>query len=483
MDDLGDDMSKSAITECPHMSAAVRAAAEVAGPESLPEPPSPSLSKWKVALRFMKNPFDTISQARRECGDLFVLQLPGLGRVAFLCRADLLHQVYRLPEEQVVAGEIRGRILAELTGERVSTCLDGEEFRLRRRVMAPFLNGRKVEEHLPYIVELTEALITELRPGSEEALQKRFDHLTRMTISRILFGARSAARVDLLTHLVSEYLEAFEWRAVQMPFLRRHLGPWSPWTRFMTRRQALYDALEEDVRRLADGKGGAEHEDDLMAALVAAQLYEDQGEAVDAVVQELIGLAVGGAETTSKALSWIVRGLLIEPRAWQELRRELDEVIGERALVSDDLKSLPYLEAVVHEGLRHQSVGPFAGPRLAKQEIQIGGFRIAPGTAIVQALHEVGRGPLFPDPEAFSPEHFYGCDVKQRDWVPFGGGTRKCTGMGLALVELSAVVATLVQRVDMELGSGPTGPIQAGIAHRPRNNLRVRYSGLRDRVA
>lgn len=473
-------MSKPAFTDCPHLQATPGESVAARQPGVLLEPPSPKLPPWKVALRFMKNPFDTISAARAECGDLFVLQLPGLGRVAFLCRADLLHQVYRMPEEDVVAGEIRGRILAELTGEKVSTCLDGEEFKDRRRVMAPFLNGRKVEEHIPFIVRLTEGLIDELQTGNEQELQKRFDHLTRMTISRILFGARSAAQVDHLTELVSRYLEAFEWRAVQMPFLRKHLGPWSPWTRFKKRHRALYEALEDEVRGITSGgEAAGEHGDDLMAALVAAGLYEDSEESIDAAVQELIGLAVGGAETTSKALSWTVRGLLTERSAWDGLRQELDEVLGDRPLEARDLKQLPYLEAVVHEGLRHQSVGPFAGPRLAKKEIQVGGYRIPPGTAMVQALHEVGRGPLFPDPETFDPNHFYGCEVKQRDWVPFGGGTRKCTGMGLALVELSAVVATLVQRTEMTLGSGPTGPIQAGIAHRPRNNMRVRFGGRR----
>ena len=98
---------------------------------------------------------------------------------------------------------------------------------------------------------------------------------------------------------------------------------------------------------------------------------------------------------------------------------------------------------------------------------------------MVQALHEVGRGPHFPDCESYDPEHFHGREVKQRDWVPFGGGIRKCTGMGLALVELAAVIGTLVQRTDMELGSGSTEPIQSGIAHKPRNDMRGRFVGPR----
>lgn len=477
-------MAKTMAEECPHLRDSL--VAEPLGAEAglgthLLDPPRPSLPQWKVTMGFLSNPYDLISKARAECGDLFLLTLPGLGRVAFLCQAGLLHEVYRKPESQVVAGEIRGRILAELTGHNTSTCLDGPEFRDRRRVAAPYLNGKKVEQHLPYIVELTEQLVASLEVGKEHELQHHFDWLTRRAISRILFGARNPERAEELTGLVSLYLQAFEWRSVQAPFLRKRLGPWSPWSRFLKRREDLYRALEVDVRRLAEADESTE--DDLLSALVRARLYDDPEQAVDAVVQELIGLVVGGAETTSKGLSWVLRGLLSEPSALAMLQRELDEVLGDRPMAGDDLKQLPYLAAVVQEGLRHQSIGPFAGPRLAKEDIEIGGFRIPAGTVLVQALHEVGRGPLFPDPETFDPGHFFGCPVKQRDWFPFGGGTRKCTGMGLALVELAAVIGTLVQRADLQAGSGSTNPVQSGIAHRPRNNMRVRYLGRRSERA
>ncbi len=439
--------------------------------------PTPSIPKWKANFRFLTQPFSLISEAREECGDLFLLELPGLGRVVFLCRADLLHEVYRRGEDEVVAGEIRGRHLSALTGEKVSLCLDGPEFKQRRRVIAPYLNGKKVEACLPRIVGYTEDLIAGLTPGNEEELQPRFDLLTQRTIAGILFGAQSQTKVDALAVLAHRYLEAFQWRTVQVPFLRKSLGPWSPWSRFIKRRAEFSQALEIEARRLAESENPSDS--DLMSALVAAGLYEDPDEAIEAVVQEMIGLVVGGAETTSKALSWCLRGLLTRPKAKAYLCEELDRVLGDRPMNAKDLKELPYLDAVIHEGLRHQSVGPFAGPRLAKKEIVVGGYRIPPGTAMVQALHEVGRGPLFPDSETFEPGHFHQREIKQRDWVPFGGGIRKCTGMGLALVELAAVIGTLVQRTEMELGSGSTEPIQSGIAHKPRNNMRVRYVGPR----
>ncbi len=476
-------MAKSIAQECPHMKAAGSAQSSVSAKESASRDlapmdlPVPSIPKWKANLRFLTQPFQLISEVRAECGDLFLMELPGLGRVVFLCRADLLHEVYRYGEDEVVAGEMRGRHLAALMGDKVSVCLDGDEFKDRRRIIAPYLNGKQVEQCLPRIVGYTEEMIDELRSGAEEELQPRFDHLTQRTIASILFGGQPQEKVDELAVLAHRFLEAFQWRTVQVPFLRRSLGPWSPWSRFLKRRAEFSRVLEAEARRAA--ASGDTEASDLMSAMVVAGLYEDPEEVIDAVVQEMIGLVVGGAETTSKALSWCLRGLLSRPETKGKLQEELDRLLGDRPMTARDLKDLPYLHAVIHEGLRHQSVGPFAGPRLAKKEIVVGGYRIPPETAMVQALHEVGRGPHFPDSESFDPEHFFGREVKQRDWVPFGGGIRKCTGMGLALVELAGVIGTLVQRTEMELGSGSMEPIQAGIAHKPRNDMRVKFTGRR----
>lgn len=442
---------------------------------SYPSIPRPSIPKWRQALGFWTRPFDLISEARAECGDFFVLELPGKP-IAFLCSPEILREVYRFGEEDIVAGEIRSTLLKDMTGDTASIGLDGEEYQRRRKVLAPFLSGQRVARRVPEIRGLVEEVMTDWRAGTTFGLQKSFDQVSRRTILGLLFG--SLEGLDELDELARRYLEAFEWRGVQTPALRfEFLGPWSPWARFQKRRRLLMDALRAEVRsRVAAGAFG----DDLLSLLWKEYVDEIGPEATETlVVDELVAVLLGGAETTSKALSWTVRGLLSTPHALEALRAEIDEVLGERGIEPEDLRRMPYLDAVVQEGLRHQSVGPFAGPRLVKREIVVGGHRVPAGTVMVQSLHEAGRGELFPEPESFRPERFYSDGIRQRDWVPFGGGLRKCAGMGLALTELATVVATLVQRSKISLGPGSTRPVQAGIAHKPANDLQVVYAGAR----
>ena len=438
---------------------------------SYPAPPEPALSTMTQTARFARNPYAFLAQTRAECGDLFSLRLLGMGRWAFLCNAAHLDELYRMPEEKVVAGEIRKRVVGYLFGPRSSICLDGEEYRQRRKVLTPFFSGRKVLQHTGLIRRLTEEKIAGWPDDEPFPLQPHFNRVSLEVAARILFGPLDEEPAKHLVPLAWRFLMALQPPAVQIRPLQWNLGPLTPWGRFVAAREKLSDALYAAVR--ARQQEPDEGRDDALSALVAAGLYEDEADVREAVVHEMIATLVGGAETTAKVLCWTLRGVLSRPHLLERARQEIDEVLGGERIANEDLRRLPYLHAVIQEGMRFQSVGPFAGPRLAKQDIQIGGFTISAGTAMAQCLQEAGRSDFFPNPDDFDPENFLGRKVKPRDWVPFGGGSRMCTGMGLAQLELAVVVGTMLQRVDAELGPGPTHPVKSGIAFQPANGLVV----------
>ncbi len=147
------------------------------------------------------------------------------------------------------------------------------------------------------------------------------------------------------------------------------------------------------------------------------------------------------------------------------------------------MKHLPYLDAVVQEGLRYQAIGPIAGIRFVAQEVELGGYRIPPGTMIGQAYQVLAHDrSLFPHPDRFEPDNFFGRKVRQQDWLPFGGGTRSCAGMVLAQVEMAVVTATLLRDWDLELdGSSRRRPRRSGpVTFQPEDGLRVRLLGRFD---
>ena len=63
------------------------------------------------------------------------------------------------------------------------------------------------------------------------------------------------------------------------------------------------------------------------------------------------------------------------------------------------------------------------------------------------------REDLYPEPFAFKPERWIGRKPGTYEWIPFGGGTRRCLGATLAMAEQRVVLAAMARRLD----SRPTG--------------------------
>ncbi len=136
-----------------------------------PQPPRPALSALAQTLRFKKDPMGFMTQARAECGDIFSLRLLGMGRWVVIASPAILGELYKLPEDQVVAGEVRGRMLGAMVGDRASICLDGEEYARRRRVTAPFFSGRAVFARTDFIRRAAEECVARFPGGETFAIQ------------------------------------------------------------------------------------------------------------------------------------------------------------------------------------------------------------------------------------------------------------------------------------------------------------------------
>ena len=90
----------------------------------------------------------------------------------------------------------------------------------------------------------------------------------------------------------------------------------------------------------------------------------------------------------------------------------------------------------------------------------------------------INRDPrLYPDPLRFDPERFLGDVAAARpDWAYplFGAGTRKCIGVGFAMLEAVLVLAELGRRFTLRPALGHDVVPQARVSLRPRDGLWMR---------
>lgn len=155
---------------------------------------------------------------------------------------------------------------------------------------------------------------------------------------------------------------------------------------------------------------------------------------------QVIALLIAGHETTSGAMSFALYYLAKHPTALQPVRREVDELWGDRAdpePTYDEVGKLTYTRQVLNEALR---LWPTAAvfSRQAREDTLLGGrVPLRAGQAALVLTPTLHRQPVWGDkPELFAPSRFTPPAEEARSvhaFKPFGTGERACVPARLRL--------------------------------------------------
>lgn len=195
----------------------------------------------------------------------------------------------------------------------------------------------------------------------------------------------------------------------------------------------------------ADLDAGIHHErPTVFASLLESELNSAE-KAVDRISEEAITTVNAGTETTSWALSVITYHLLDQPQLLSKLRKELEDVVEDpvRLPLWTVLEKLPYLSAVILEGLR-LSYG--VSGRTAREPTQEdltyrGDFNKKPVELVLPRGYAIGMSAaithhdesVFPDSHSFIPERWLDDNHQrrkdlERGLLAFSKGSRACLG-------------------------------------------------------
>nr|RBQ84127.1 hypothetical protein FVER53263_00415 [Fusarium verticillioides] len=166
--------------------------------------------------------------------------------------------------------------------------------------------------------------------------------------------------------------------------------------------------------------------------------------------------------SNAHALRMIILSLITNPNAYRSLIAEIRKVASS---VSNPIswaqtQTLPYLQAVVREGLRMWP--PVAGlgfKQVPPEGDTVNGFFVPGGTQVGQGFYAVGRSRLVwgDDADVFRPERWLLADEDRlRDMIAaldthFGHGKYSCLGKPIALMEIHKAVFELFKRYDFAI--------------------------------
>jgi cytochrome P450 len=219
-------------------------------------------------------------------------------------------------------------------------------------------------------------------------------------------------------------------------------------------------------RREAD----VEERRDILSLLLQARTEGGEALTDHELRDELLTLVLAGHETTANSLAWTWERLVRTPAAYDQLRDA----------VRSDTDAEDHIEAAITEGMRSRPVIPIIGRRVTVPW-RLGPYAVPAGTPVtisILLLHH--REDVYPDPFAFRPERWLGRKPGTYEWIPFGGGIRRCLGAALAMAEQRVVLDAMVRRLDLEAEDpDPERAVHRNVTMIPSRGARVIARGRR----
>ncbi|KAG5401149.1 hypothetical protein IGI04_015756 [Brassica rapa subsp. trilocularis] len=213
------------------------------------------------------------------------------------------------------------------------------------------------------------------------------------------------------------------------------------------------ELLEKILVEHEEKQGEHLHDKDLMDVLLEA--YGDENASYKITRNHIksfcVDLLFAGTTTPAIPIPWILAEIIKSPKTLERLREELDSVVGTTRLIQEtDLPNLPYLEAVVKEGLRLHPPEPIF-ERFSQEGCMVGGFYVPEKTTLMVNAYALMRDPNYwENPDEFQPERFLDTwkdESKEQalKYIPFGSGRRGCPGENVSHIFMGTAIGVMVQ--------------------------------------
>ncbi len=439
--------------------------------------PIPGPSRIRALLRFPAAVADPLALGEEMVARWGrVSRFSALGESLVLLQdPELIHTLMHRHDADLVKDDVTLKLRRAL-GDGLLTA-EGEKWRQHRRLIAPSLTPRHLDAYGDIMVERARALAAALPLGRRADLSQDLMGLTLDIVCRCLFGGDGAEAAAPIGAAMDGMQRRF--------WLEQHT-----WRRLLPE-PALAVLREKDrhhVERLdrlllaliaAHRERGDDGAPDLLGRLLAARDEDGAGFTDAELRDEAVTLFAAGAETTALALGYTLMLLGRHPAARDRLEAELDQALCGRAARMADLPQLPFLKAVIQESMRLYPPAWAIGRRLLR-DLHLGPWQLRKGDTVLimpWVLHHDPRS--FPDPLAFQPQRWMDGLEKRLPryaFMPFGAGARVCVGNHFAMLELSLVLATLLQSLRFAPEPDLVLNLQPSVTLRPGGPLPMKLS-------
>ncbi|MAC27730.1 MAG: cytochrome P450 [Myxococcales bacterium] len=429
---------------------------------------------------FALNPMALLRRAVAQGGEVVEIDL--LGQDVVLLTGPEAHEAFfRAPDDQLCRREAY-KLMTPIFGEGVVFDAKGKRLDEQMKMVMGMLRDKRMRRYPPVLVDETRKELAGWGASGEVDLLGFRKELTLYTSSRCLVGDEFRGGMDAEFRRLYGDLEK---GITPLAYLHPHL----PLPSFR-RRDAARRELVGRVERIVEGRQAAgDNPDDGMQLLLESTYKSGERLTPHEITGILIALMLAGHHTSAGTITWVLVELLRHPEHLARVQAEVDAAWaseGGETLSYDAIRQMPYLHLVAQEVLRLHPPLIFLFRKVLR-DFEYGGYRIEAGKMLCASPGVAHRQEsTFPHPDGFDPERFARGEADNPfAFISFGGGKHKCAGNAFGLLQLKALVATVLRDHELRLVDPPSsyrddynqatvmpvGPVR--ITHRKRTPPKV----------
>ncbi|KAF8434330.1 cytochrome P450 [Boletus edulis BED1] len=386
---------------------------------------------------------------------------------------------------------------------------DGEDHRRQRSVMLPGFGQKESKELFPIFKDYADAISVKWletigNSNSESVVIDIVSWISRAALDSVghaAFDVQFNTIQDNAHPLAKMYKNHFgdlfgllPAKQIFMQAASKHIPTWilywladnGPSIRIARARDAKItmtniarELVQQKANALLQGKGTT----DILSLLVKANM--DATEKMKLSEEEMLAqmrtLLTAGHETVTTTMSWMLLEIARHPKVQSRLRNEIRRteavvnVRGDSQLTVQDLEGMPYLNAVIKEGLRfhpaaskafrialQDEILPLSKPIVTKSGGMINEVLVPKGTEVVVSIAAYNRDKDVwgEDAHEFKPERWLDDAMVDRKLPAVGvyshlltflAGPRSCLGWLFAVTEIQAFLWTLVGKFEFAM--------------------------------
>jgi cytochrome P450 len=408
----------------------------------LAQPPIVELPKLINLLRFNQRQIQYVFRARRELGDIF--RMPGITEeVVITGHPDHVRSLFTAKPEIAPTLAAESPLRPIVGPNSVLTSIGPRHMR-QRKLLLPSFHGEAIARYTEMIVAAAEREIDSWPVGEAFPVAPRMQAITLDVIMSGIFGIEGRPAPGTPEHALRRAVRGLtRFSSTRIAQIGELMNVTSNEPVGMMRFSLGF--LDRPTYAVIAARRAAtdlEERHDILSLLLQARTEGGEALTDSELRDELITLVLAGHETTANTLAW----------AWERLVRSpaAKERFVEAVRFGDEEESAEAIESVIVESMRARPVIPITGRR-AMVPWRLGAYEVPARTPVlisVLLLHH--REDLYPDPFAFRPERWTDRKPGTYEWLPFGGGIRRCLGAALAMAEMRAVLREISLRLDLE---------------------------------